>query len=990
MARKKGSMSLSGNLEVKAGAPLDARMIVPTEEDLIVASNFPYKYVGMPVIVQDTGSLYILKSADVTDLSNWNKVEGGDFIQKSTLPAASASLTGVIYQYVGNDTIDLKKGYFYKCDGSKWEYCPVQKTEAESISLKVSKQGYVTTVVAEDPSGKTTSYIIDGKDGVDGVDGVSPSLTIGETGNWVVNSVDTGVPARGEKGERGEGFKISATYATPTEMVEATDDTPDSTVVLVESTNTMFIRLIGYDKGEYLGWMEIGGFGDMTVIKGDKGEPGQNGVTPTIDPTSKHWMIGEHDTGVVAQGANGTNGTNGTNGITPSINPTTKHWMLGATDTGVVAQGQTPTISISEENTWVINGTDTGKGASPIIDDETKHWIVDGEDTGIVAKGAKGDTGNDGFSPTISSERVNNKVIITVHQKTGTATIDIYDGLNAYDDSEVRADISTLKGNVTTINASLTSLGNSITTLNGDATVEGSVSKKIADALKNFTSIKFEKVTSLPVEGENGVIYLVPIASPKTSNIYKEYIWIDSDYEMLGTTEIDLSGYALKTEIPTKVSQLTNDSKYLTTVPKATTSDIGGVKPDGTTIKIDADGTIHGSPETGVSTETGNIIVEKADGLYAPATDLSTYAKTSAIPTKTSQLTNNGADNTSTYVEKKELKTVATSGKYSDLTEVPTKLSQFTNDLIATTKKAGTVIPDGDTVTIDGNGKITATIGENSLSRDEGNQIELHNDGIYIGALNEEAIYNAIDAVDLASPILTEYTEDELYHLAWEEIEVKEKEEYTEAELDEILDGIDFSGAGGGGSGGGIKLELVEELPTENINPKAIYLVPKTTSETSNVYDEYVYINDDWEKIGDTQIDLSDYITTDDLMTPEDIDDVVVPISGVTSKKIPRYSTEEQIVGYWIDNKPIYQKTWVTHTPTVAGTVTPIVTDLAIETLISMNGIVNNRFPLNWSNGSDILFQTYLDSNRTNVMQNITLQFLNIPCVITLQYTKTT
>ena len=991
MARKKGSMSLSGNLEVKAGAPLDARMIVPTEEDLIVASNFPYKYVGMPVIVQDTGSLYILKSADVTDLANWNRVEGGDFIQKTTLPAPSASLTGVIYQYVGNDTVNLKKGYFYKCDGTKWDYCPVQKTEAESISLKVSKQGYVTTVVAEDPSGVTTTYILDGKDGVDGVDGISPSLSIGETGNWVVNSIDTGVPARGEKGERGEGFKISATYATPTEMVEATDETEDSTVVLVESTNTMFIRLIGYDKGEYLGWMEIGGLGDMTVIKGDKGEPGQNGVTPTIDPTSKHWMIGDHDTGVVAQGTNGTNGTNGANGITPSINPTTKHWMLGATDTGVVAQGQTPTIDISADNTWVINGTDTGKGASPTIDDTTKHWIVDGEDTGIVAKGAKGDTGDDGFSPTITSERVNNKVIITVHQKTGTATIDIYDGLNAYDDSEVRADISTLESDVDTLTTS-------VNTLNGDATIAGSVSKKIADALKDFTSIKFEKVITLPVTGTDGVIYLVPLNDPKTKNIYKEYIWIDSDYETLGTTEIDLSGYALKTDIPTKVSQLTNDSKYLTTVPKATVSDVGGVKPDGTTITIDADGTIHGSPETGVSAATGNILEEKADGLYVPATDLSTYAKTSAIPTKTSQLTNNGADNTSTYVEKKELKTVATSGSYSDLTDVPTKLSQFTNDLIATTKKAGTVIPDGSTVTIDGNGTITATIGENSLSRDEGNQIELHDDGIYIGALNEEAIYDAIDAVDLASPILTEYTEDELYHLAWEEIEVKEKEEYTEAELDEILDGIDFSGAGGGGGSGdanviesisvngvnippdanknialtimtnsvndlvnyykktetytktevdnlidvigGGKFEVVESLPTEDINLKAIYLVAKVTSETSNVYDEYVYINSAWEKIGDTQIDLSDYITADDL---EDALENKLDAQEISQADFEALSQAEKDNGtaYFIsDGDGLVSKTAMGYTP--IGTVISVMGNTAPKHYLACDGSVVN------------------------------------------------
>lgn len=42
------------------------------------------------------------------------------------------------------------------------------------------------------------------------------------------------------------------------------------------------------------------------------------------------------------------------------------------------------------------------------------------------------------------------------------------------------------------------------------------------------------------------------------------------------------------------------------------------------------------------------------------------------IPKRTSDLTNNGSDGTSTYVEADELATVATSGSYNDLTDKPT------------------------------------------------------------------------------------------------------------------------------------------------------------------------------------------------------------------------------------------------------------------------------------------------------------------------------
>lgn len=51
--------------------------------------------------------------------------------------------------------------------------------------------------------------------------------------------------------------------------------------------------------------------------------------------------------------------------------------------------------------------------------------------------------------------------------------------------------------------------------------------------------------------------------------------------------------FAEKAEIPTNTSDLNNDSGYITEIPVATVESAGKVKPDGTTITIDADGTIH-------------------------------------------------------------------------------------------------------------------------------------------------------------------------------------------------------------------------------------------------------------------------------------------------------------------------------------------------------------------------------------------------------------
>lgn len=92
------------------------------------------------------------------------------------------------------------------------------------------------------------------------------------------------------------------------------------------------------------------------------------------------------------------------------------------------------------------------------------------------------------------------------------------------------------------------------------------------NAVGKITSFEYKIVSSLPStsEGKKGVIYLVAHSGSTTNNVYDEYIFLPAEgstaarYEKIGTTDIDLTPYAKKTEIPTKVSQLTNDSNYTT------------------------------------------------------------------------------------------------------------------------------------------------------------------------------------------------------------------------------------------------------------------------------------------------------------------------------------------------------------------------------------------------------------------------------------------
>ena len=56
---------------------------------------------------------------------------------------------------------------------------------------------------------------------------------------------------------------------------------------------------------------------------------------------------------------------------------------------------------------------------------------------------------------------------------------------------------------------------------------------------------------------------------------------------------------------------------------------------------------------------------------------------------------------------------------------------------------------------------------------------------------------------------------------------------------------------------------IVPSLPEQGMNENTIYMVPALETEEQNKYDEYMYINDKFELIGSTGVDLSDYYTTE-------------------------------------------------------------------------------------------------------------------------------
>lgn len=175
---------------------------------------------------------------------------------------------------------------------------------------------------------------------------------------------------------------------------------------------------------------------------------------------------------------------------------------------------------------------------------------------------------------------------------------------------------------------------------------------EVNDLIGQISSISFEVVDSLPPTGEANKIYLVPKTPGQSQDGYNEYVYVNSGWERIGSTDIDLSQYAtinyVTSSISTAVAGLASE-EYVTGAIGTATADMA------TNASVDSKLSNYVTNESLTST-------------------LNNYALSSAIPTSLSQLTNDAGFATlsevqsllENYVAENELET-ALAGKQDTL-----------------------------------------------------------------------------------------------------------------------------------------------------------------------------------------------------------------------------------------------------------------------------------------------------------------------------------
>ncbi len=117
---------------------------------------------------------------------------------------------------------------------------------------------------------------------------------------------------------------------------------------------------------------------------------------------------------------------------------------------------------------------------------------------------------------------------------------------------------------------------------------------------------------------------------------------------------------------------------------------------------------------------------------------------------------------------------------------------------------------------------------------------------------------------------------------------------------------------------------------------------------------------------------------------------------GGGGASLDNYSTKEQVVGTWIDGKPLYQKTIVTNAPSESAkifiTMDSDVDIQLIECKLNENETYQFNVPFCVANQSQQLqaFASIYIRNHYMLEWVSTEQYFNKECIVTVRYTKTT
>lgn len=88
-----------------------------------------------------------------------------------------------------------------------------------------------------------------------------------------------------------------------------------------------------------------------------------------------------------------------------------------------------------------------------------------------------------------------------------------------------------------------------VTADGGNAVSGKAVYDFVTNAISGISGFHAEIVSELPASGQSNILYLLAKSSAASGDGYDEYLYINGAWELIGSTDIDLSGYVQASEM---------------------------------------------------------------------------------------------------------------------------------------------------------------------------------------------------------------------------------------------------------------------------------------------------------------------------------------------------------------------------------------------------------------------------------------------------------
>lgn len=191
---------------------------------------------------------------------------------------------------------------------------------------------------------------------------------------------------------------------------------------------------------------------------------------------------------------------------------------------------------------------------------------------------------------------------------------DAIDSLN----SDFNADLATINSSITNLSDEIDNIVNveigdqlkssiidNLTSSDTEKALSARQGKILKELIDNLANLQITVVDILPATGESNIIYLVKKAGTGT-DIHDEYVYVEENWEKIGTTDVDLSNYYTKTQVDSIKDTLDNKiSNNTLSITNITTN--GSITPE--SLKIQKNGVDLLDAWNGSKEGVANIVV---------------------------------------------------------------------------------------------------------------------------------------------------------------------------------------------------------------------------------------------------------------------------------------------------------------------------------------------------------------------------------------------